>query len=130
MQNKYIDIVVEESKNTPERLNDNIEKYLKICEKTLNTYIAKNIDYGDSFQILFNKFGLKSSIIRLHDKLLRLEQLEENDAEVDESIDNTLEDMINYAIMTLIARRFQKNKDLSLDASLINSVKKAKGERR
>jgi len=105
MQNKYIDIAVEESQNTPERLNDNIEEYLKICDKTLNTYIAKNIDYGDSFAILFDKFGLKSSIIRLHDKLLRLEQLAENDAEVDESVDDTLEDMINYAIMTLIARK-------------------------
>ena len=105
MQNKYIDIAVKESQETPERLGENIEQFIKISEKNLNTYIAKNIDYGDSFSILYGKFGLKSSIIRLHDKLLRLEQLAENDAEVDESIDDTLEDMINYAIMTLIERR-------------------------
>jgi len=35
----------------------------------------KNEDYGSSFEITFKKYGLLSSLIRLSDKMLRLETL-------------------------------------------------------
>jgi hypothetical protein len=106
MKNKYIDIKVENSQldNCPIELDKNIEKYMKIYDKCLNTYIAKNLDYGNSFSKLYEKFGLQSSVIRLWDKLNRLETLLEKEKEVDESIDDTLKDMANYCIMTLIER--------------------------
>ncbi len=85
------------------KLGDNIDLMLEIYGDLINTYVAKNLDYGDSFAELYQKFGLLSTVIRLTDKVKRLESLVENEKQVDdESIEDTLEDMINYAIMTLV----------------------------
>ena len=67
-------------------------------------YEAKNRDYNDSFGQSFAKWGLPMSCIRLGDKLNRLESFAQGkDMKVkDESIKDTLVDLANYAIMTLI----------------------------
>lgn len=76
----------------------------ELTTKLRETLIAKNADYGDSFAKSYEKHGLVSAVIRLEDKLNRLESLVENDAKVNESIDDTLLDIAGYAILTLIAR--------------------------
>lgn len=84
-----------------------VTRYREIQEELLDLYRKKNADYGDSFYETYSKFGLASTCIRLHDKLKRLESLSKKDGvgEVkDESVDDTLRDIANYAIMTLIAR--------------------------
>ena len=73
-------------------------------ENLSETLVAKNADYGNSFEKSYEKHGLVSAVIRLEDKLNRLESLLENDAKVNESIDDTLLDIAGYAILTLIAR--------------------------
>lgn len=69
-----------------------------------NLYEKKNFDYGDSFAQSFEKWGLPMSCIRLGDKLNRLESFAKNkDMQVvDESVTDTLMDLANYAIMTII----------------------------
>lgn len=69
-----------------------------------NLYDAKNRDYGDSFGQSFRKWGLPMSCIRLNDKLNRLESFAKNkDMHVnDEKVEDTLMDLANYAIMTLV----------------------------
>lgn len=70
---------------------------------TIQTYQAKNQDYGNSFEKSLYKFGLVASIIRLSDKMNRIESLSQTKARVkDESIEDTLLDLANYAIMTVI----------------------------
>ena len=79
-----------------------IPEYEQVLEELKDIYKRKNHDYGDSFAILYKKFGLQSVIIRLWDKLLRLETLTKEDAQVkDESIQDTLKDLANYCIMAL-----------------------------
>lgn len=79
------------------------ELFKKITDKMVATYIAKNHDYGNSFSKSLDTFGLISAIIRLTDKLNRVEALSKSDAKVqDESMLDTLLDMANYAIMTYI----------------------------
>ena len=104
MANKYIDVAVEKSSDCiDEEMSWKIEFFMKVYDKCLNTYIAKNLDYGDSFSKLYRKFGLESSVIRLWDKLNRLDSLIYNQRQVDdESVKDTLEDMINYCTMTLM----------------------------
>lgn len=69
-------------------------------------YERKNHDYGDSFGKSFVEYGMAMPCIRLEDKLNRLKALTKADAEVmDETIDDTLMDLANYAIMTLVERR-------------------------
>jgi len=80
-----------------------IQKHLGICEKLTLMYVDKNADYGDSFGDTFNKLGLISAVTRITDKTNRLQSLCVNKQKVkDESIKDTLMDLANYAIMTLI----------------------------
>ena len=73
-------------------------------------YKDKNEDYGDSFDKSLDKFGLLSSLIRLTDKMNRFEQLIDGESKVtSESIDDTLLDMANYAIMTVMWRRINES---------------------
>ena len=78
-----------------------------------NLYDAKNRDYGDSFGQSFQKWGLPMSCIRLGDKLNRLESFaQKKDMKVDdESVEDTLMDMANYAIMTLVEMNMRKKKE-------------------
>lgn len=77
-----------------------------ILDEIHDTYIRKNKDYGDSFSEQFKEHGLLSLIIRLDDKFRRLKQLSKNEANVrDESIEDTLLDAANYAIMGVMELR-------------------------
>ena len=78
-----------------------------------NLYDAKNRDYGDSFGQSFNKWGLPMSCIRLGDKLNRLESFAHNKnmQVTDESVEDTLMDLANYAIMTLVEMRMNKKEE-------------------
>lgn len=81
------------------------EMYCDIVSKMTDTYRRKNNDYGGSFTKLYDEFGAVSPIIKLSDKLERFKTLAINRAEQqvnDEAIADTLMDMANYAIMTVI----------------------------
>lgn len=81
-----------------------------ITAAMLDTYIRKNHDYGDSFGEGFKEFGLISAVIRLGDKYRRLRSLCKDNAKVkDESVKDTLLDMANYAVMTLVEMEGVKN---------------------
>ncbi len=83
----------------------NVEKFGAVLERMERTYIAKNHDYGDAFHQSYEEFGLVSPVIRLTDKLNRLKSLchnaEKGAMVKDESIQDTLLDLANYAVMTL-----------------------------
>lgn len=80
-----------------------LDKHRKICEELNKIYEAKNKDYGDSFSKSFKEYGMVMPAIRLEDKINRYKQLIKNTAQVkDESITDTLMDLANYAIMTII----------------------------
>lgn len=81
------------------------EQFKEVTEGLLELYLEKNARYKDSFARQFEKKGLPLSLMRIEDKFLRLEALVENpeDDGGDESIVDTLRDLANYTIMTLIA---------------------------
>ena len=89
-----------------------IEEHKLLCEELNKTYEKKNHDYGDSFGETFRKLGVISAITRISDKYNRLVSLctksEEERKVKDESIEDTLLDMANYCMMTVIELR--KNK--------------------
>ena len=74
--------------------------------KELNDlYIRKNQDYGDSFGLSIKKYGDVAYFVRAEDKINRLETLlfGRNKRQVkDESIQDTLDDLLNYTIMYLM----------------------------
>lgn len=63
----------------------------------------KNKDYGNAFGKSMDKFGPVVSLIRLGDKMNRLEHLVMNGGMKvkDESVEDTLVDLAAYAIMTV-----------------------------
>lgn len=84
-------------------LPDNVQSFMDITTNMAKTYAAKNHDYGNSFEQSCNKFGIIAAIVRMGDKMNRLESLVVKRAEVkDESIKDTLLDLANYAIMTVM----------------------------
>lgn len=82
---------------------DNESRFRFITEEMATLYSRKNADYGDTFSQSLDEDGLLVSKIRLKDKLGRFSQLINNDALVsDESMRDTLIDMANYAVMTIM----------------------------
>lgn len=68
-----------------------------------DTFCRKNHDYGNSFEDSLDQFGIVASIVRMSDKMKRLESLtdESKTQQVgSESLLDTLEDISNYAAMT------------------------------
>ena len=90
---------------------DKVTLHKEIIDNIHTMYKDKNEDYGDSFDKSLDKFGLLSSLIRLTDKMNRFEQLIDGESKVtSESIDDTLLDMANYAIMTVMWRRINDSR--------------------
>lgn len=88
-----------------------VETHVTICGELAALYERKNHDYGDSFGKSFTEYGMAMPCIRLEDKLNRLKALTRsgNQQVSDESIDDTLMDLANYAIMTIVERRMNSN---------------------
>lgn len=82
-------------------IDDSIKRFENIQEEGLKLYIKKNHDYGDAFDKSLDEDGLVVAKIRLKDKIRRFETLLKSSALVHESIEDTLLDMANYAIMTI-----------------------------
>ncbi len=80
------------------------EKHARICDEMNKIYAKKNHDYGDAFSTSFKEEGMATARIRLGDKFNRFKTLSrcEGRQVADESIRDTLLDLANYAIMTLI----------------------------
>lgn len=85
----------------------------ELCEEIHDLYLKKNKDYGDSFHSSFVEEGIAMPRIRLGDKFNRFKELSrtQNQQVKDESIEDTLIDLANYAIMTVVELRAQKEEN-------------------
>lgn len=96
-----------------------IEMHEAICKELNDLYSRKNADYGDSFGKTYREEGMAVVRIRLGDKYNRicsLTRAKDGEQKVkDESIRDTLMDLANYTIMSLIEMGYDE----------INSVDKA-----
>jgi Nucleotide modification associated domain 1 len=90
------------------------EKVLdEIGTDVIDTVKRKNRDYGNSFENIFNKYGMTSLLIRFADKTERLDSLvlKGNEQHVkDESIEDTLKDICGYALLALTVMQKKKEK--------------------
>lgn len=80
-----------------------VEQHLELVTALNKLYEQKNHDYGDSFGKSYAEDGLVMAKIRISDKFNRFKTLIKSDAKVnDESIRDTLIDLANYALMTVM----------------------------
>lgn len=86
------------------KYEDSVKKHSSICDELNVLYAKKNHDYGNAFHESFIEEGMAMPRIRLGDKLKRFKTLShgEQSRVKDESIRDTLLDLANYAIMTVI----------------------------
>lgn len=90
-----------------------IDNYKRLQADMLQTFVNKDSDYGDSFGKTFGKYGIVSALTRMSDKLNRIDNLTSDGfrsnildsstkMKVDESIEDTLLDLANYAMLTYL----------------------------
>nr|DAX75159.1 MAG TPA: Nucleotide modification associated domain 1 [Caudoviricetes sp.] len=115
---------------------DKADKMALLMREILKTYRDKNADYGDSFSKSYKEFGLVAPVVRMSDKMERIKALSKADAKVkDESIRDTLLDLANYAIMTVVEMDIEDDKVKAGKEAFkdvvnmrMNNVEKAKKE--
>jgi len=80
-----------------------------ICEKVVDLVLRKNVDYADAWQ----RQGMAGIAIRLSDKLCRLEHWSGREVLLidDETIQDTLMDIIGYALLGLLYLEAQREGD-------------------
>lgn len=80
------------------------EMHAQICSELHELYEAKNADYGDAFSRTFYEYGMVAPLLRMEDKLSRLKSLHRKGVQQikQESMRDTLIDLANYAIMTVM----------------------------
>jgi len=96
----------------PSNLATNVAHFREITEDLVNIYEDKNKRYRNSFNKTLDKRGLVAALTRLDDKMHRLDYLIDVDnvsemdtetlADYDNAVMDTLIDLANYAIMTLM----------------------------
>jgi predicted nuclease with TOPRIM domain len=100
---------VEISKSKSEETGS-IADFREIIEEMIQLYTRKNKDYGNAFKQSYSEFGSIMCAIRINDKLNRFKTLIKQNKEVKtESIKDTLIDLANYAVMTIIEIEREKN---------------------
>lgn len=101
-------------------MDKNLSSVSDAYKHLVSVYEAKNSDYGNSFEECCNKFGLVSAVVRMNDKINRINSLyDKKDMKVNESLVDTLLDLANYAVMTAV---WMNNNDVYHDG-VMNSKK-------
>ena len=86
-------------------------EFMNVTLEMFALYREKNKRYGDSFGRTYRRYGAATAAIRLEDKINRFGTMIENGLDpLDESLDDTLMDLANYAVMTLIEMRLSRAK--------------------
>lgn len=76
----------------------------KVADELADLLRRKNEAYGDSFHQQWQKYGLVSALIRMDDKMARLQNLSKSgEWEANgESIRDTLMDLAGYALLSVM----------------------------
>ena len=80
-----------------------------ICKDLHDLYMKKNADYGNSFADIYAKVGMPYAYGHMAEKLRRIRSLMNQPANVKgESMRDSLVDLANYAILTIVELDAQK----------------------
>ena len=95
---------------------DEVFDFAKEAQQCIELYAKKNHDYGNSFDMGMEHIGASYGLGRIYDKVNRLITLSKFDdikktAVVNESTEDTLRDLVCYAIMMITFRKRQINKE-------------------
>ena len=83
------------------------ELFFSTAGHVANILKRKNHDYGDSFFKIYKEFGDLSTLIRITDKIGRLESaVSGKEYKVtDETVDDVYKDIAGYCILSLVSKQ-------------------------
>lgn len=97
------------------KFTDDELRFRNITEKMRETFLKKNHDYGNSFHETWDEFGDKgiiTALTQISHKYHRLMNIGLGTKPlVDESIDDTLLDMANYCVLTIMELEKARNNE-------------------
>ena len=103
------------SDNSAPEFTDDELRFRDITEKMRETFLKKNHDYGNSFHETWDEFGDKgiiTALTQISHKYHRLMNIGLGTKPlVHESIDDTLLDMANYCILTIMELEKARNNE-------------------
>ena len=95
--------IVTKGEGKDENEKTDADRFKEITDKMFETFKAKNHDYGSSFSNLFKECGMTYAYGHMAEKLERVKSLMKDEAKVNgESIRDSLLDLANYAILTIM----------------------------
>lgn len=99
-------------------ITDDVKAFVDVCFDAIDLYAKKNHDYGNSFNKGMEAIGNAYGVGRIFDKCNRLVSLcnKEDEAQIDESCNDTLMDLACYSLMTLVYRK-------KVQVNKINNIK-------
>ena len=107
------------------KINPDVVEFAKIIDYMFDLYAKKNANYGNSFTKLWQDLGPVSGLVPLHNKLYRLTNLVKGGRNDFESIEDSLIDLANYAIMNVIEMR-RNQEGFGEGESIANNLKSRK----
>lgn len=96
-----------------ENIDTRAKRLEEIMNKNLELYKKKNADYGNSFAEVYKELGFESGLVQILHKVNRIKGIySKGKAEVEnESIRDSLVDLANYALMTVVEMELEENKE-------------------
>lgn len=91
------------------QLISKIKDHKKLCDYLHNLYVTKNRDYGDSMHPLYKEYGLTAFLIMFSIKINRIKSLMEKGSATYESLEDSLLDLANYALISVVELHTDKN---------------------
>lgn len=96
----------------PPEIEEKIRIHKEICDYLKNLYATKNADYGDSMHPLFEEYGLTAFLVMFEIKLNRIKSLQFKGKGHYESLEDSLLDLANYAMIAVTELRNAQNKSI------------------
>lgn len=88
-----------------------VRRFKELTTKMYETFKKKRNDYGPSTRDTWEKYGPISMLVRMDDKMNRFKNLAIDDVKQlvkDESVKDTLLDLANYALITILELEYQE----------------------
>lgn len=88
-------------------ISEELELFKELTDQMNEVFAKKRMDYGQTTTETFRKFGPVSMLTRMHDKMGRLDNLLYSGSvnNVGEKVEDTLLDLANYALITILELR-------------------------
>ena len=87
------------------RITQEYDMFRDLTSRMNDIFQAKRNDYGPSTEDTFKRYGAVSLLVRMRDKLNRLDNLlvtKTSSSVNDERVEDTLLDLANYALITIL----------------------------